>query len=596
MAWIISKISKDSTKIKIVYFFLIVFYLLFFYVICESSYMADDMINSNVLGIKYIGEENVWQLTTRIAKEWIAAGRFFPLSDYVYFLFYFIPSRRIYKLLIVVAVIINGVLFSHCINKITKSYACAFLTMLIYPLSMQLTGEFDSGIYCFHMLIQLTFLWVILSLIFCFKSYDYIGNNKIKSIIYGILSAVFLFCALSTYEVSYVLVPFIIICVYCYTDNVKETIKVFVPQIIAILIGVIINLILRMNVSSVGYTGISINFNAKRVIITFLKQIVCLFPFSRFIARTILYDGIPYALDDLISSVRITDLVMVIIYIILFISLSFYFKNSNTDKKKILQLYLASVCLIVFPAALISITINYQDTLYWGMGHISSYIQSFGLAISIVCLIFIIIKHLNNKKILTVVLSILAVAGSLILIGQEMEARTSAYINNLSHRYPVENIESAAKCGLYDDILENDYLYVMSEYYFDSVDSKTFYSKYVKKNMPVYSYDDYLEDINKWDEYYLNENNVYISNSYAEINNGYVYVSKISNIKDGNACTENIKVYINNINGVTIRYNEEGVTKVIDLSKEKAIYNNGTNFVYDISGHNIDVSSFEMIY
>ncbi|MDD5828229.1 MAG: hypothetical protein PUD10_03575, partial [Lachnospira sp.] len=308
----IKKLFSDDNKAKIyiIHLLMFIFYILFFYVIGESSYTADDLLNSNSLALKYIGKESVWQQTVRLGKEWLDAGRFFIFSDYVYFLFYYVPSRLMYKILIIISVYINSILFGKCVQKISKSYALGFLMRFSFPMCIQLTGEFDSALYAFHMLMQMVFLWTFLSLLLVMKYIDYRDSNKMLAVICHVVSGMSLFVALCTYEVAFVTVVFIGLGILAYTSDFKYTLKALIPDFIAYAIACVINLVLRTRVSDVGYSGISINLDLKAIVVTFVKQSLSVLPLNRFMYRTWRF-GMPYTVNELMSNVRFTDIIMI---------------------------------------------------------------------------------------------------------------------------------------------------------------------------------------------------------------------------------------------------------------------------------------------
>ena len=182
-----------------------IFYLIYFFIICQSSYSADDLFNANAKAVDYMQGDSVLKLTIRQMKIWMDVGRFFPFSNYVYLLFaYVVPTRFSYKLLILLTVYLNNLLFAKCIGKITKSKEIGFMTMMLFPMCIQLTCDFDSALYCFHMLMQLVLMWSTISLLLVLKYLDKIQNGvkRIGNYWYLIASAFSLCLAVGTYEVG----------------------------------------------------------------------------------------------------------------------------------------------------------------------------------------------------------------------------------------------------------------------------------------------------------------------------------------------------------------------------------------------------------
>lgn len=588
-------IEKDDNRIKfyVLQAFIVVFYVLFLYVICESSYTADDLLNSNILGVKYIGEESVWHVTLRIGKEWMDAGRFFPCSDYVYALFYFVPSRLVYKVLIVISVYINSVLFGKCIEKISGSKEMGCLTMVMFPFSIQLTGEFNSALYAFHMLMQMVFLWSLLSLFLIIKCIEIDKNHKIKRWLCYIGSGIMLFMGLCTYEVAFVIVVFIGLCVLAYTKKWSRTLKVLIPDFVAYAIACVINIILRMNVSDVGYSGISINLNPTAIITTFAKQSLSVLPLNRFIVNTLRYGEIPYSAEELAGCLRWTDILLVALYIALIVLICRSIRKHMGIIKNVSYLILGGISLMVFPALLISITARYQNDLDWGINHLVAYIQSFGLALVFACIYVVLIKKLN-KKICIIILSICTVSGCGVLLLQEAEARAFTYRNNLNFRCAVENIQRAAVSNLFEEIQPDDVVFGISDYYYDGAESNIFYSKYARRKMPVKCRQELDEYAGTLSEGYCEDNNVYVINSGANETNGYVYIAHIigeDNNPQAELHSDRIRIYVSSDDSAMIRYTDAGNEKEMAVSRLKAVQEDEDGCVYEIYGESIVISS-----
>ena len=599
----IKKLFSDDNKAKIyiIHLLMFIFYILFFYVIGESSYTADDLLNSNSLALKYIGKESVWQQTVRLGKEWLDAGRFFIFSDYVYFLFYYIPSRLMYKILIIISVYINSILFGKCVQKISKSYALGFLMMFSFPMCIQLTGEFDSALYAFHMLMQMVFLWTFLSLLLVMKYIDYRGSNKMLAVICHVMSGMSLFVALCTYEVAFVTVVFIGLGILAYTSDFKYTLKALIPDFIAYVIACVINLVLRTRVSDVGYSGISINLDLKAIVVTFVKQSLSVLPLNRFMYRTWRF-GMPYTVNELMSNVRFTDIIMIFVYIIIFILLVKMIRSRLDKCCNYKLLIIGGMSLMIFPALLISITVRYQENLDWGTNHLSAYIQSFGLALVVACVLSLIIKLTNKTK--CIVISVVLICfNSVILVTQETEARAFNNLISWNFRYAVENIEDAANSGIFDKLNSSDLIYGISDYYYDNAESNMFYSKYAKKDMPVKMKTDFETDV-KMSKLNVANNNTYLINSFSKSEGSYVYVAHVCAADD--TVSENTQkkaeLYIDSIRIFT-KYKNDFIIKYctdddngfeIKLSDDNILKTTSKGSLYEIVGVNIPLSSMDV--
>ena len=605
-------LDKSDKKLinRLVFLLMLFLYVLVFYVIASSGYSADDLSNSNSLGLKYLPGENVWELTSRFAKVWMEAGRFFPFSDYCYLLYYFVPSVLAYKCLIILFTYIDCLLAGICVKKISQSRAAGYLTMLLFPLATQLTSEFDSGLYCFHMLVQMTFFWILLSLICTLAFIDRIKraeeekNNgksesaagKVITIIFWILSGLFLFMALGTYEVAFVMVAFIGLGVWGYTGKFLKTLKYLIPDFIAYAACIVINIILKMGASD-GYGGTTISLNFQAVFITFLKQIYSTIPLARTFYIT-LSEEFPYEKELFLGAFSWTDIVMVLAFIALLYILVRQLRKNKMEGRKLLFLFLSGLSLLVFPACLVAITEKYQAELLWGQGHLCTLVQSFGLAILLVCLVAFIINKCS-RKLSNIIIIILACIAVPVLIIQEMDARCSVILKNVSYKDQMDNVCNAIDAGLYDDLTYEDTIVGLSNNYYDFMSSSEFYSKYAGRAMNVLGGDNLTDDDYSKLENALKAGRLYASSSYS--NNGYEFVclAKVTEIeKDKNASSgyifyaEEVRVYLSMNSGemLTLLYKDTDVEKTI--TKDASDFDNKGKVQINITGSRIDVSSF----
>lgn len=105
---------------------------LFLSPLLETGYISDDIFNSFVRGyIEYEGT-CLTEFTTGIIREWINAGRFYPVSFFsTYTLFYFLNNVWIYKLIVIIAIAINLILFFLFLREASGSKLFALLSTLI---------------------------------------------------------------------------------------------------------------------------------------------------------------------------------------------------------------------------------------------------------------------------------------------------------------------------------------------------------------------------------------------------------------------------------------------------------------------------------
>ena len=164
----------------------------------KCGFFSDDCLNSLVSGVLTYNNTDVFTHTYQIVIYWIFnTGRIFPLAFYLYFLFSIIHDLFIYHLLILIAIMIDVLLFGYFIKRMTKSAYVSLLSMLIVSALFQVRVYHDP-ILSFSMLLQIVFFYLIVSLI----TFTYYLEHGKK--IYLIVSSFFCVFGMLTYEINYI--------------------------------------------------------------------------------------------------------------------------------------------------------------------------------------------------------------------------------------------------------------------------------------------------------------------------------------------------------------------------------------------------------
>lgn len=513
--------SEQSRNIAI-HIAIFLFYVLYFSVIYNSGLSADDMWNSNIQAAKYTGGPSPLMVMWNQMITWLKLGRVFPFSNYAAVLFSLIPSVLAYKASIVGMIYLNNLICGFCVKEISDSNILQFLYMLIFPIVIQLTPEFDSGLYCYHMLIQMVVLWCFLSL-WCLLKY-----RRQKNVRYAVGSAVFYFLALGTYEVSFIFILAVLWVMKAKEKNWKSVLYLCLPDLIVFLGMGLLNFAARLFLQENSYQGISVNPDFKLIVITLLKQCSTCFPIGRYICSGLKYcypysDVYPYSISGVLSQMRITDLISVILFIGLILRIGSIAKkervkndhstglkkNSEADipqgiseaavaldsertlnvvrRNKHISWGLIGLGGIVFlfPGLLIAISAKYQQTLGWCSGHLPAYMQSIGLAIFLTGVSYDLAKRLQRtwlKKVMEY--GCLCMVVIILLLNQTSGRAGVEYMNGF-RKYPQENLASAAEAGFFDDIegAESKVVFGTTAYIYDSSCTGEFYSKFTKSHI-----------------------------------------------------------------------------------------------------------------
>lgn len=486
-------ISTRQFRNIAVFIAIFLFYVFYFRVICNSGLSADDMWNSNIQAAPYLNGPSAWAVMWNQMLTWLKLGRVFPFSNYAALLFTFISSVPVYKACIVGMIMINAFVCGACIKIISKSEPVRLVFLLVFPLFLQLTPEFDSGLYCYHMLIQMVVLWCFLSL-WCILRYMECPKRR-----YAAGSAVFFFLALGTYEVSFVFLLALLWVVWAIQKNWKSVLKICLPDLLVFLSMGLANLGARIFLQEGAYQGISVSLSLKAVLVTFLKQCSTCFPIGRYICSGLKYcdpytDVYPYSLSGIFSQIRIWDVLALLLFLSIFIvAAGMWGKEKRTIGTKEgerlpsategipYEWTLIGLGLIVFlfPGLLIAVSAKYQQILGWCSGHLPAYMQSIGLAAAVTGWYAWLRKRAWKQAVKQIISGGCICAAGIIIILNLVSGRAGVEYMNRFRKYPQENITAAANAGFFDEITGDDtkILFGTTSYIYDQSCSGEFYSK-----------------------------------------------------------------------------------------------------------------------
>ena len=563
-----------------IHILLALFYLMFFFVIVQSSLAADDILNANAAACNYIPGDSVWKLTVRQWSVWFERGRFFPCSNYVYLLFAAMPNRQCYKLFLLVLVYLNSLLMGKCTEKLFDSKAVGILTMLIFPLSIQLTPLYDGPLYCYHGLMQLVLLGSEIGVLCVFKYCDlHEKNSEKKSYIWILIAgAIAYMISLGMYEIAFIMASFIGLCTWCYTGSVKRSLKVLIPYIFAFIFMLFMNFYMRNAVANESYSGTTINLDLAAVGATFLKQFISTFPFAGFIIS--LLTGEEWDKHLWLSQLKPIDIIMILIFIVILIIAIFVIKYNFLKTRTLIFTVLSGLCLMVFPSLIIAVTEKYQSELEWGRGYLPNYIQSFGLVLIILSIFIFITRNLHTKgKIISAAIVILISVP--MLLGQQAEARLDVESKYIDFGYGRDTAINAIKSGVLDGLDSDDYLFGTSNWRFDYEESRQFYTYAAKRyinakesyELVPFLYSEYGEA-----EQYNSLNNIYVSTTFADSSGGFTMIGKCVSVTPDKDYAGFESIYVEN----PVLYVTGSVS--LDYSDWKYIKSSNNGAVYEYTG------------
>lgn len=482
----IEKGQSATGKDWLVYFSILIFYIIVFRIVTQSGMSADDMWNSNVWASAYTGEGRAWDIFSNQIMVWLHMGRFFPFSNLAPFVFILCPTVFTYKLAILIFVYIDNLICSLCLRAITKSREIAFIYMLLFPVFIQLTPEFDSGLYCYHMLIQAVVLFCFLSL---YGLVQYIDTDQKR---YAVLSAVSFFIALGTYEVAFVFLFVLIYVAAVKTKSFHKTIRYGLADGIVFAVMCIGNIVTRLFLKTGNYDGIAVQWNIKLIIITLLKQCSTCVPLGRYICSGLKYcipysDVYTYSLTGILKEITVLDCLTVVVFVglLIYILRMFLQKNEPFKQWQLVTLIVCGLMIWILPGCLIAISSKYQQMLGWCSGHLPAYMQSLGFTMLITGLCFLIWEKIRRKQGRIILSCICGVLAGVILLLNQVTSREAVEYMNRFRKYPQENIAYAAEAGFFEELESNPDKVIVgtTAYIYDTSSSREFYSKFTKTDI-----------------------------------------------------------------------------------------------------------------
>lgn len=513
----------------------------------RSGYISDDSLNSLTRGYLLINHENILVFTYSIMKGWILAGRFYPLSFYVYSLFTIINNLFIYKLSIMIFVIIDICLFGYFIKLVTKSTYIALISMLYPPFLFQFRLPNDP-ILSFHWLLELLFLYIIISLILLILFLR--SHNK-----YFLIFSVFAYIlSLLTYEITILFCAFHIIIIsfetnHDYKNRVLYIVKISLPYILSSIFLILLTVCLRFyqgvpwkggeGAFDYGYVP---SFKIIAFVIALAKQTLAAFPFSYYYFDPLkIFPNIISYINNYFTF-KILLIMALYSFLIWKVSLlAFSELRKLNNKINIKYLLLLGLSMLVLPEVLTSLSPKYQNEITRGSGYLPVYISYFGFTIIAITIIYLIYnKYKSNYRISYIISIALA-----LVLGF---ASTINYLNNniivnyanTIWLYPRTIIEESLNNGLAENVPNNSLLIVDDNHPWDIVEFYAIYAKdkfrniYFKGNYPITNFANDAFVGNYYNNYvysFKNYNNVfYLRYDAFNKDSGYAIMGKINDL------------------------------------------------------------------
>ena len=487
-------INKDTLFDKygkyVAWISLAVLYILCFKVVIQSGYMFDDMWNYIERGLAINNDVKVSDLVLGDMNIWWHRGRFLVFSFYCDYAVGFVPLV-VYKFMLVTAMFLDGIVIAGIIKELTESKVLSYLCVIMFPVMISFRATYYTGVYAFHGLVQLCFLFTF------FSVYCYIKYRKTNKVNYQVISCISLFVALGLYEVSYVLCICFIIALICLDGwdyvkkNIWKSIKTGLPQIIVMFTWIVFNILIKLFATS-SYDGITPNLNLGKIISTFLKQCSGGIGFGA-AATDFIENGRSFWITFIKENVDLVQICGYLLFFIVFLCTVLYVKDKYN--KKLISIVWIGISLIVLPSLLIAVSVKYQDSVEWFKGYIPAYFASWGFAILAAVFVVYVGRKIKSRKVFAVFNVVMAVLFTSVFIFDNIVGIYSAADADSFYQNDVDTMWDAIDAGLLKDI-DMDYALDVSDsiYSFDVYYTNRAYATWLLRKNNIYGWDDIYKE------------------------------------------------------------------------------------------------------
>lgn len=310
---------------------------------------------------------------------------------------YIVSDITIYKLVVLISVVLNILLFTSLINLFSSSKYFGFLVASFIPPALQFR-LFHDPILSFYLSQQTLLLFLLLTLIFLLLFFK---KNKIVFIVF---STIFYLITIFSYEVSYFYILPIIYIILCRSQSPKllTIFKYLLPYIFVIILGFSATILIQTKSSSSyggNYAGVKPSLDLIPAFKTFLIQSSASLPLSyHYSSHSQLFCN---SFSCFVKRYQWSDLLP------LFIFLTILYISTN-EKIKVTELLILGFLITFSPIPLIAISKGYQSSLIahgFGIGYMTVYLQYFGFA-TILGSLVIFAKRKEETKISQIIFGV----------------------------------------------------------------------------------------------------------------------------------------------------------------------------------------------
>jgi len=462
--------NRPEARVVLLYAAAILLSALVLAPILKSGFIGDDAFNSSRWSRTTMSIQGTSIIDTAVADQesWIVGqGRFFPLSSYVYALFYVVDGRvELFKFLIFAIVLLDLSLLADLARRLSGSVAVSVLVLVMAPLALQFRSvSFHDPTLGFAGVLPILFALVAGSLVLlCI----YLERGQRRFLV---ASLVLYGLGLLMYEITIALFPLHLLVAWFYPrrDSFRSSLRTTLPfaglatGAAAIAVGLRLyygraltrtaaefakGVAAGADMSAGAYAP---NLDPAAVLTTLAKQVVAAVPLSYHLVETTTQSWASGFAADISQSPK-GGVILVGAYVVMtaLISIQVRRETASGSRVGLAAPLCVGVGLVVLPQVLIALSPRYQIEVFWGVGYLPVFFGYLGMGMVLSVAIYWLLGLAASKgRVYLVGAAILAAAAiSYVGVVTFYDNQAVVELNNRASLYPRTILSDALSRGL----------------------------------------------------------------------------------------------------------------------------------------------------
>lgn len=350
---------KKQTSFDLIFGLFLILYLWF---ILDTGYWSDDRKYEFINGILASNQWSIIQfIWERISVHVEMHGRFFPFTSVFAEGIPFLFGLKLYKIYLMSVTIGCTYLFKAFIRLLTQSVILADLAAILAVVLFSVQKDMPHAVFlCMGGNATISLMLVLASLNFCVLS---IRKKILWEGIAEVLSVIFYFLAMMTYEATYPFILLIILLVFYEESSRERKLRKVSPYLIVWIMTLGLYCVLKMFAKE-SYDGVSVGLSVKNIMRGFAVSVSAPLPFVNGFFR----GHAANSFKDFFNQINLLDVLLIVVFIYLLNSIINKRNTSAVSNNKSYFLMIIGIMFVVFPAILMAVSEKYQ-VLPFGVGY-----------------------------------------------------------------------------------------------------------------------------------------------------------------------------------------------------------------------------------